>query len=167
MASCCDWLPVKLKTKRILTIEKLNMNEGAPANILNVDNEILIYANLVAPGYHYFYFVQGSVERCFLSPRYPVVRFRGTNIFLNRVLVKPKVHKFESVFVMKATEEEEELFLIDHSVFNRYEVEQMPKRSSLFMRSFEQDVAFSKLIRVCKTDEEELRRLKGKLWEHF
>jgi hypothetical protein len=28
-------------------------------------------------------------------------------------------------------------------------------------------VEFSKLIRVCKTDEEELRKLKGKLWEHF
>lgn len=33
------------------------MNENAPPNILNVDNEILIYANLIAPGYHYFYFV--------------------------------------------------------------------------------------------------------------
>ena len=66
-----------------------------------------------------------------------MVRFRGTNVFLNRVLVKPKVHKFESVFVMKATEEEEELFLIDHSVFNRFEIEQMPKRSTLFMQAFE------------------------------
>jgi hypothetical protein len=38
---------------------------------------------------------------------------------------------------MKATEEEEELFLIDHSVFNRFEIEQMPKRSTLFMQAFE------------------------------
>lgn len=57
VSSACDWLPIKMKTKRILTIEKLNMNENAPPNILNVDNEILIYANLIAPGYHYFYFV--------------------------------------------------------------------------------------------------------------
>jgi hypothetical protein len=166
VSSCCDWMPQKMKTKRRLAIEKLPMHEPAPSTILNIDNTELIYANMVSPGFHYFYFVQG-VERCFLSPKYEVVRFKDTNVLLNRVEIKSKVHVFESAFVIKDGQEDEELFLIDHSIFNRYEVEQMPKRTELIFRGFETDTGFSKLIRVCKTDQAELDRVKAKLWEHY
>jgi len=43
----------------------------------------------------------------------------------------------------------------------------MPKRTELLFRGFETDAGFSKLIRVCKTDEAELSRVKSKLWEHY
>ena len=59
----------------------------------------------------------------FLSPNYPVVKFKKTAIALNRVIVKPKIHEFESVFTLKEGVEDEELFLLDHSVFAKYEVE--------------------------------------------
>ena len=98
------------------------MGEPAPPSILNVDNVSLCYANFVAPGPHYFYFVQGK-NRVFLSPNYEAVRFKETNVFLNRIILKPKIHEFESVFTLKEGLEDEELFLIDHSVFAKYEVE--------------------------------------------
>ena len=31
VASCCDWLPIKMKTRRVLQLEKLAMDEPAPA----------------------------------------------------------------------------------------------------------------------------------------
>jgi hypothetical protein len=93
ISSAYDWLPMKMKTKRRLTLEKVNMGDTAPPTILNVDNTTLVYANFVAPGHHYFYFVQGR-ERVFLNPRYPIFRFKDTNVFLNRVMIRPKVHEF-------------------------------------------------------------------------
>ena len=116
-----------MKTKRVMHLEKIPMPEPAPPTILNYDNHTLTYSNFVMPGNHYFYFVQGR-NKIFLSPKYPCIRFKGTNIFLNRIKVRPKVHEFENVFTLKEGVEDEELFLIDHSVFARYEVEQMPAR---------------------------------------
>lgn len=52
-----------------------------------------------------------------------MVRFKETNVFLNRIILKPKKHVFDTVFVLKEGFEDEELFLIDHSVFSKYEVE--------------------------------------------
>lgn len=60
--------------------------------------------------------MQGS-ERVVLSPNYPIVRFKDSNSFVNRIELKPKIHEFESVFALKEGAEDEELFLIDHSVF--------------------------------------------------
>ena len=90
--------------------------------MLEYDNMTLTYSNFVSPGAHYFYFMQGR-NRVFLSPNYPVVKFKATSVVLNRVVVKPKVHEFESVFTLKEGVEDEELFLLDHSVFAKYEME--------------------------------------------
>jgi len=78
-----------MKSKRRLALEKLNMQEAPPPNILNLDNQSVSYANFVQPGYHYFYFVEGA-ERVFLSPKYPIVRFKNSNVFLNRMTVKAR-----------------------------------------------------------------------------
>ena len=122
VSSCNDWTPVKMKTKRVLHLEKLPMTEPAPPHMLEYDNMTLTYSNFVSPGAHYFYFMQGR-NRVFLSPNYPVVKFKATSVVLNRVVVKPKVHEFESVFTLKEGVEDEELFLLDHSVFAKYEME--------------------------------------------
>lgn len=122
VGSCNDWMPTKMKSKRRLALEKIPMGENAPASILNIDNITIMYANMVAPGHHYFYFVQGS-ERVFLSPSYQIVRFKDSNVFVNRITVSHKKHVFDSVFVLKDGAEDEELFLIDHSVFAKYECE--------------------------------------------
>ena len=86
-------MAVKMKTKRNLAIEKVPMGEPAQATILKIDNAALVYVNMAAPGFHYFYFIRGS-DRVFLSPNYPIVRFKDTNVFVNRINVRPKVHEF-------------------------------------------------------------------------
>jgi hypothetical protein len=50
IASCCDWLPILMKTRRVLQIEKLAMDEPVPPTILNYDDIALMYANFVPPG---------------------------------------------------------------------------------------------------------------------
>jgi len=87
-------MPIKMKTLRILSIEKLHMQEEASPMILTLDNSSVVYSNYVAPGNHYFYFVKGK-ERCFLSPNYQIVRFKETNVFLNVIRIEPKIHKFD------------------------------------------------------------------------
>ena len=155
-----------MKTKRRLALEKISMLDTAPPSILTIDDSILVYANFVAPGFHYFYFVQGK-DRVFLNPRYPIFRFKDTNVFLNRLNIKPKIHEFESVFTLKEGAEDDELFLIDCSVFKNYEIEQLPQRPLLLKKCFEQDIKYSKMLRVCKSDEALLKKVKTKLWEHF
>jgi hypothetical protein len=161
-----DWMPIKMKTRRVLAIEKIPMAEPAPATVLNIDNTSLMYAEFVKPGFHYFYFVQGQ-ERCFISPRYEIVRFKNTNVFLNRVKVVYVKQEFETVFVAKKYAEEEELFMIEHSVFKRYEGEQIPKRQVMLEKAFEIDIEFSKINRVCKSDDLELLKVKACLWNHY
>ena len=77
------------------------------------------------------------------------------------------MHEFEAVFTLKEGVEDEELFLIDHSVFARYEVEQMPARTRLLRKCFDTDISFSKLDRVCKNNETDIRLVEMKLWEHY
>jgi hypothetical protein len=59
----------------------------------------------------------------FLSPKYPIVRFKDSNMFVNRINLRPKLHEFKSVFTIKEGIAEEQVFLIEHSVFQKYECE--------------------------------------------
>jgi hypothetical protein len=117
-----DWFPTKMKTRMNLSIEKVGMQDQVPATTLQLDNRVLLVAQMLPPGKHYFYFVQ-KPERVFLSAQYPIVRFKDTNMFVNRIELKPKKHEFTSVFTLKEGVEDEEVFLIDHSVFAKYECE--------------------------------------------
>ena len=74
---------------------------------------------MVAPGYHFFYFVRDK-GTIFLSPNYEVVRFKSTNIFLNRVWVGKRLEDVETVHVAKDADEEEPIFMKDRSVFKDY-----------------------------------------------
>ena len=53
-----DWMPVKLKTQRELTMEKINPDEPIPKSTFVIDNHIFVHANYMPPGKHYFYFVK-------------------------------------------------------------------------------------------------------------
>jgi hypothetical protein len=60
---------------------------------------------------------------------------------------------------LKEGEEDEELFLIECSVFDKYEVEEAVHRKKLIDRCFEQDLVYAKIIKVCKSDELEYKRV--------
>lgn len=114
-----DWMPVRLKTLRELTFEKLNPDEPIPKATFVLDNLIHLHANFMQPGKHFFYFVkeEGTI---ILSPSYEVVRFKTTNVFLNQVTVRPRVMDFDTVNLVKGGDEEEAVFMKDRSVFKDF-----------------------------------------------
>ena len=98
-------MPVKLKTQRELTMEKINPDEPIPKSVFVLDNLIHLHANYMPPGKHYFYFVkeEGTI---ILSPKYQIVRFKSTNVLLNQVTVRPRVFDFDAVNVVRGGDDE-------------------------------------------------------------
>ena len=119
IGSFTDWLPMKLKTKRALTFEKMNPDEPIPKAIFVLDNNIFLYSNYVPPGTHYFYFVN-ELGNIVLSPTYQIVRFKETNVYMNSISVQPLNTEFDSVHVVKGGYEEEVVFIKDRSVFKDF-----------------------------------------------
>ena len=122
MASFNDWMPTRMKTLRTLNLERFPMDtpeDEIPKQMLLLDNQVALYAQMVPPGDHYFYFVRDR-GHMFLSPNYEVIRFKSTNIFLNRVSVTKRLEDVETVHVAKDGEEEEPVFMKDRSVFRDY-----------------------------------------------
>lgn len=69
--------------------------KGIPQSKKEQEN-VVQYCNYVPPGKHYFYFVYKN-EYIFLSPKYDVTRFKGTNVFLNMIRVKERTKPLVSV----------------------------------------------------------------------
>lgn len=116
-----DWMPQRMKTMRQLQLEKFPVldEEAVPKNVLNLDNTVQLYANMIPPGTHFFYFVKdhGSI---FLSPKYEVVRFKNTNIFLNRIVVKRRIKDLDTVHIARNENADEAVFMKDRSVFRDF-----------------------------------------------
>ena len=74
---------------------------------------------MAPPGYHYFYFVRDK-GTIFLSPNYEVVRFKSTQIFLNRIYAGKRLEDVETVHIAKTGYVEEAVFMKDRSVFREY-----------------------------------------------
>lgn len=149
MCSANDWMPIRMKSKRDLTFEKMNPDEPIPKSCFVLDNHIKMYSNFFAPGYHFFYFVWDD-GKIFLSPNYDVCRFKNTNIFLNRIYVHPSIEDFKAVHQVKGVEDEEAVFMKDRSVFREYKDE-----NKVFLKKcFEEDMQFSKVLRFIKGDME-------------
>lgn len=107
VSSFNDWMPMRMKTIRTLNLERFptdTLQIDIPRSVFMLDNTILLYSSMVPPGNHFFYFV-AERGRIFLSPKYDVVRFKNTNIFLNRLIVQRRLEDIETVHFAKAGEE--------------------------------------------------------------
>lgn len=56
----------------------------------------------------------------FLSPKHDIVRFKTTNVYLNRIKVSKRLDDIETVHQAKDGEEDEAVFYKDRSVFKEY-----------------------------------------------
>lgn len=151
VCSASDWMPMRMKSKRELIFEKLNPDEPIPKATFVIDNVTKLYADYFPPGFHFFYFVWDD-GRIFLSPYYEICRFKMTNIFLNRVYVKPRIIDFDAVHIVKGVEDEEAIFLKDRSVFKEFKDD----NKHHLKKCFDEDMAFSKMHRVLKTNTDEM-----------
>jgi hypothetical protein len=55
----------------------------------------------------------------FLSPRYEIVRFKSTTVYLNRLVIEPRIAAPLAIQAVKR-EEEEAVFMKDRSVFKDF-----------------------------------------------
>ena len=151
-----------MKTKRELVFEKLNPDEPIPKATFVLDNIVQLYSNYVAPGTHFFYFVKKN-GTIFLSPKYDIVRFKTTNVFLNRMIQHPRKFDFDTVHAVKGGDDQEEVFIKDRSVFRDFRDDTKP-----FLRKcFEQDIIYSKILRAVKGDVEIFEDIQLVLFKHY
>jgi len=71
---------------------------------------------MVPEGKHYFYFIFDR-KHIFLSPNYDIVRFKGTNVFLNAINVKPREGPISHVTLPRPYKKNTGPFNKDRSVF--------------------------------------------------
>jgi hypothetical protein len=60
------------------------------------DDNTIMLSLFIPPGKHFFYFIYQN-SFIFLSPSHPVVRFKGTNVFLNSIEVKERKAELQQV----------------------------------------------------------------------
>ena len=116
---------------------------------------------MASPGAHFFYFAREGGE-IFLSPKYEVVRFKKTNVYLNRIIIKPRLDAI--VVAQDHTQNEEEaIFMKDRSVFKDFREDTVP----YLRKCLDQDVEYSKLPRLFKKDPEELALVTETLFKNY
>ena len=144
---CCasfnDWIPMRMKTARIMKLEKLAVDmspDDIPRHVYQMDNMTNMCGAMVPPGTHYFYFVKER-STIFLSPKYEVVRFKTTNIFLNKIQVKKRLEDIETVHQLRDGEDDELIFIKDRSVFKDYRED----NDAFLKKCFDMDISWGKI----------------------
>lgn len=163
VASFNDWVPIEMQTTNEI---KQRVSKGAELETMNAkqlaklgkskkkDDNIIQFCNFLPVGKHYFYFIfQNSY--IFLSPNYDVVRFKGTNVFLNQIQVKERVAALQQVTLGRNVyTTEAAVFNKDKSVWKTFQ-EDDPAH---LMKCLEQDLAWGKIARVAKDDMPALKK---------
>ena len=55
-----------------------------------------------------------------MSPRYEIVKFKKTNVYLNRIIIKNRLEDIDTVHIAKDALDEELIFMKDRSVFKDF-----------------------------------------------
>lgn len=173
MASFNDWHPVCLAT--IWEIKKRKA-EGIELDVwcdkqvrLNIkmiskkkEENTVQYIDYVCPGKHFFYFIFRN-QYVFLSPKYDIVRFKKTNVFINTIIVKERRRELQKVTLGRNIYATEQIkFNKAKSVFKNFQ-EDTP---DFLMKMLEQDLKFGKLDKLCKTPED-FAKLKASCFKHY
>jgi len=100
----------------------------------------------------------------FLSPKYEVVRFKKTNVFLNRIYVKARLDdNLDTVFKAKNVAVEEAVFMKDRSVFKDYRED----NEVWLKKCFEFDINYGKIGKFMKKDPYTFERIKDCMFQHY
>lgn len=91
VASFNDWVPVEMNTQQEIKQRKAKGAELEDMTAKQLaklgkakkkEDNVINFTNFIVPGKHFFYFIYQN-SYIFLSPNYDIVRFKGTNCFLN------------------------------------------------------------------------------------
>lgn len=102
----------------------------------------------MAPGKHFFYYIYDR-QFIFISPKYDIVRYKGTNVFLNQIVIAPRETLDQLTLSRKyVAPENEGGFLRESSIFGTF-VEDSPE---LYAQMLETDEINGKIARLCKSE---------------
>ena len=100
----------------------------------------------------------------FLSPKHEVIKFKSTNVYLNRILVGPRLQdNLDTVFAVKGIKEDEAMFMKDKSVFAEY----FEDTDQHLRKCFDQDIEYAKIERLFKKDPSFFENVKECLFSHY
>ena len=125
-------------------------------------DNVVHFTDYLPVGKHFFYFIYRN-DYIFLSPKYDITRFKGTNVFLNQIRVKERTKELVQVTLGRNVYTQEAVkFNKDKSVFKDFQ-EDTPE---FLMRMLEQDLAYGKLVNVkeCRNAWDDVKK---KLFEHY
>ena len=154
-----------MKTERVLNLEKYAIDdEDIPEEYFELDDTIFIYGSMVPPGTHYFYLVKEFDGEIFLSPKHEVVKFKKTNIYLNRIVVLPKLDDdFDQIFIARDVGVQEAGFMKERSVFKDFREDSEQSNE----KCLNQDMKYAKIEKYYKKDVETYERVKECLLENY
>lgn len=83
---------------------------------------VIQHSQYIPPGRHFIYFIYNR-KHVFLSPAHPIVRFKGTRVFLNQVTVTQRAaDELKKVTIeRKEPEDDANVFNRERSVFCTYQ----------------------------------------------
>lgn len=121
------------------------------------------YAKFLPNGRHFFYFIKQGKYFC-LSDRYPVKRFKKTNLYMNEIHIQPKfwhISDFEIgevVGIRKKTK-----FDVSKSIFKAFKLD----TDDVLQKMFDLDFKYTKIKKVFKNNANECEAVRSLLWKHF
>ena len=92
------------------------------------------------------------------------MKFKKTNVYLNRITVKPKLEdNFDTIHIARDVMVEEAVFMKDRSVFRDYREDTEP----FLQKCFDQDMEYAKLAKLFKRDPLIYEKVKECLFTHY
>lgn len=121
------------------------------------------YSKLIPGGKHYFYFVRQGKFYC-LSDRYPIGRFKGTNLYMNEITIKAKDWHISDFDTGEVTGIKNKMkFDVSKSIFRTFKLES----DDLLKKMFDLDFKYTKIQKIFKNHVHELEAVKTTLWKNF
>jgi hypothetical protein len=106
------------------------------------------HSKFVPSGRHYFYFIKHAKYYC-LSDRYPIKKFKQTNLYMNEIVMHPKTWQIKDFDIGEVLGvKKKSKFDISKSIFKTWKVE----TPDLLSKMFELDFKYTKIKKIFKTN---------------
>lgn len=121
------------------------------------------HSKFVPSGKHYFYFIKDGKYYC-LSDRYPIKRFKQTNLYMNEVVIAARTWHIKDFDIGEVLGIKKKIkFDISKSIFKTWKVE----TPELLSKMFETDFKYTKIKKIFKNNNTDCDNVKNMLEKHY
>ena len=99
-----------------------------------------------------------------MSDRYPVKRFKKTNLYMNEIYIEPRTWKITDFDIGEVAGVKKKLtFDVSKSIFKAFKLE----NEDLLKKIFEMDFKYTKIKKIFKNNPQECENVKNLLWKNY